>query len=144
MKTRFVPALMLFLAVAGMMGAAIDKYERPIVTPVPLNAGQIYAPTLLAATKSRLYVFDERTNRLAVIERNTQKVALVGELGTGRGQFFHPAAMAANEQGVVLFDIPGKRFQFLNADGVFQDSRAHGLRPGAGQYSFVRPCHYCL
>lgn len=120
MKTRFVPALMLFLAVAGMMGAAIDKYERPTVTPVPLNAGQIYAPTLLAATKSRLYVFDERTNRLAVIERNTQKVALVGELGTGRGQFFHPAAMAANEQGVVLFDIPGKRFQFLNADGVFQ------------------------
>jgi len=120
MKTRFIFALMLFFAVAGIIGAAIDKNERATVTPVPLNAGQIYAPTLLAATKFRLYVFDERTNRLAVIERNTQKVALTGEIGTGRGQFFHPAAIAANEQGVVLFDILGNRFQFLNADGTFQ------------------------
>ena len=120
MKTRFVLALMLFFAVAGVFGSAIDKTERATVTPLPMNAGQVYAPTLLAATKSHLYVFDERTNRLAVIERNTQKVTLTGEIGTGRGQFFHPAAMAASEQGVVLFDILNNRFQFLNAEGVFQ------------------------
>jgi hypothetical protein len=111
---------MLSVAVAGVL-AAVDKNQRATVAPLPMNAGQVYAPTLLAATKSRLYVFDERTNRLAVIERNTQKVTLTGELGTGRGQFFHPAAMAANEQGVVLFDILGNRFQFLNVEGAFQN-----------------------
>jgi hypothetical protein len=119
MKTRFVLALMLSFAVAGVLGAA-DKNERATVTPSPMNAAQVYTPTLLAATKSRLYVFDERTNRLAVIERNSQKVTLTGEIGTGRGQFFHPAAMAASEQGIVLFDILGNRVQFLSAEGVFQ------------------------
>ena len=119
MKTRRFYTLILYGLFTISSAVVAANNEGSANTPLAVNI-PIPAPTLLASNKAHLYIFDERSNRLAVLDRNNHLLALTGEIGTDRGQFFHPSAMAANDQSVVLLDIISNRLQFLNPDGSFK------------------------
>jgi hypothetical protein len=87
------------------------------VTPFGSPVGQM---PLIAARNNRLYLFDDRTNRLFICESSGRVLKITGSIGDGPGQFFKPSAMVTSPHSVVIYDRGNNRIVTLTLEGDFK------------------------
>jgi|SwirhisoilCB2_FD_contig_61_6417561_length_3510_multi_8_in_0_out_0_2 hypothetical protein len=87
------------------------------ITPFGAPVGQT---PLISARNSRLYLFDDRTNRLFICDDSGRVLKTTGSIGDGPGQFFKPSAMVTSAHSVVIYDRGNSRIVVLTLDGDFK------------------------
>ena len=80
---------------------------------------------------------DWRNDRIQKFTPDGEFVAVIGESGSGEGQFKRPAGLAVDEDGnMYVADWGNQRLQVLDSDGNFLDAHrgAADLNPWAVEY----------
>jgi hypothetical protein len=84
------------------------------VTPFGAPVGQT---PLISARNGRLYLFDDRTNRLFICDDSGRVFKTTGSIGDAPGQFYKPSAMVTSAHSVVIYDRGNNRIVVLTLDG---------------------------
>lgn len=72
---------------------------------------------LIAARDEKLYLFDDRTNRLFICDQAGRASRVVGSIGDGEGQFYKPTAMTTTARSIVIYDKGNSRIVILSLEG---------------------------
>lgn len=84
------------------------------VKPFGLPVGQT---PLIAARGEKLYLFDDRTNRLFICDQVGRASRIVGSIGDGEGQFYKPTAMTTTGHSIIIYDKGNSRIAILSLEG---------------------------
>lgn len=87
------------------------------------------------AERGRLYVGDSKAHVVHVFDEHGRKVAALGKLGAGAGEFNSPTHLALTADGhVVVTDALNFRIEIFDADGQYR-TRLGELGDGAGNFA---------
>jgi DNA-binding beta-propeller fold protein YncE/tetratricopeptide (TPR) repeat protein len=119
---------LLALSALALPARAYDtiRFLAPIASP------EMSRPSAVAADGDRLFVADEKKDRILVFDDAGALVKTVGERGRGDGQFDAPRGLAVGPTGkVYVADTGNDRVQILDRDGKFLSAfGAKGSEPG--------------
>ncbi|MBI4425317.1 MAG: tetratricopeptide repeat protein [Elusimicrobia bacterium] len=127
---RFASSLLSFIALLSVLPSAWSYDEIRFLEPLRLQG--VAKPAALAASRTRLYLIDQKKSQLHILERDGTVVKVAGRAGSSRDAFEKPEGVAVGDDGTVFVaDTGNSRIQVLDADGAALESfGAKGSEPG--------------
>jgi sugar lactone lactonase YvrE len=123
--------------VADSWSRQVVQLDRKGVLLRTISHGDLQRPSSLAfdSTRQRLYVGDSKAHVVHVFDDQGTKVAAIGKLGAGPGEFNSPTHLALAPDGSVLVtDALNFRVEAFGADGQFK-YQIGTLGDGAGNFA---------
>jgi 6-bladed beta-propeller len=108
--------LIMFLALQSLFTVAGRATTSATIQVEPFGAPVGQTP-LISARNGRVYLFDDRTNRLFICDGSGKVLKTTGSIGDGPGQFYKPSAMVTGAHSVVIYDRGNNRIVVLTLDG---------------------------
>ena len=84
----------------------------------PLHPGSVQAPAGLAIAGDRIYVSENKSNYVAILDLEGRKIGRFGSIGSKAGEFFRPSEIRVGSDGkIYVNDFGNERVQVFSPTG---------------------------
>lgn len=135
MKKKLLINVLVFAVVSLFLCACKTTQKKMEIMPIEavsdiqyekeeLDLGNIVLqnPGKIVSDGSRLYICDSGNDRIVVWSLEDCMAEIIGNIGSGDGEFISPESLAINSKNICVLDSGNYRIQLLKKDGTFISS----------------------